>query len=311
MEELTIVTAFYNVGRTTRSNDQYLSYFDFWAGLKNKVIIYTTEDMKESILKIRKKHNLEDKTIIITKDLKEFDKQNLEKIQETFIKYDQTLNRKHPKNIECNNPLYCYLVFLKPFFVVDAIERKLTSENIMWLDFGFNHGNEFFTDRVEFNFLLEKQEIINEEKINFFSVKEGEYKNIANVYFNMEPFIMGGLIFAKSKNWYILKEHTKNALNAFLSFGMVDDEQTMYLWCTRNYLNNYKIIRSYEWFDALFNFIPIEIKSHLSFKRKNSKYYKIIKEEIKNSKNKNLIYKIQLYIKYIYYKFINKKMIKL
>ncbi|WP_144581926.1 protein YibB, partial [Campylobacter coli] len=294
MEELTIVTAFYNVGRTTRSNDQYLSYFDFWAGLKNKVIIYTTEDMKESILKIRKKHNLEDKTIIITKDLKEFDKQNLEKIQETFIKYDQTLNRKHPKNIECNNPLYCYLVFLKPFFVVDAIERKLTSENIMWLDFGFNHGNEFFTDRVEFNFLLEKQEIINEEKINFFSVKEGEYKNIANVYFNMEPFIMGGLIFAKSKNWYIFKEHTKNALNAFLSFGMVDDEQTMYLWCTRNYLNNYKIIRSYEWFDALFNFIPIEIKSHLSFKRKNSKYYKIIKEEIKNSKNKNLIYKIQL-----------------
>ncbi|EAL6776346.1 protein YibB, partial [Campylobacter coli] len=99
----------------------------------------------------------------------------------------------------------------------------------------------------------------------------------------------------------------KNALNAFLSFGMVDDDQIMYLWCTRNHSNNYKIIRSYEWFDALFNFIPIKIKQKLSFKRKNSKYYKIIKEEIKNSKNKNLIYKIQLYIKYIYYKFINKK----
>ncbi|EAI6370036.1 protein YibB, partial [Campylobacter coli] len=197
------------------------------------------------------------------------------------------------------------------FFVVDAIEKKLTNENIIWLDFGFNHGNEFFTNKAEFNFLLEKQEIINEEKINFFSVKEEEYRNIAHVYFNMEPFIMGGLIFAKSKNWHIFKEHMKNALNAFLSFGIVDDEQTMYLWCIRNYLNNYKIIRSYEWFDALFNFIPIEIKSHLSFKRKNSKYYKIIKEKIKNSKNKNLIYKIQLYIKYIYYKFINKKIIKL
>ncbi|EJV3114841.1 protein YibB, partial [Campylobacter coli] len=306
-----IVTAFYNVGRTTRSNEQYLSYFDFWAGVKNKVIIYTTDDMKEAILEIRKKHKLEDKTIIITKNLKEFDKENLEKIEETFSKYDQTLNRKYPKNIECNNPLYCYLVFLKPFFVVDAIEKKLTNENIIWLDFGFNHGNEFFTNKAEFNFLLEKQEIINEEKINFFSVKEEEYRNIAHVYFNMEPFIMGGLIFAKSKNWHIFKEHMKNALNAFLSFGIVDDEQTMYLWCIRNYLNNYKIIRSYEWFDALFNFIPIEIKSHLSFKRKNSKYYKIIKEKIKNSKNKNLIYKIQLYIKYIYYKFINKKIIKL
>ncbi|EAL7623541.1 protein YibB, partial [Campylobacter coli] len=94
-KEITIVTAFYNVGRTTRSNEQYLSYFDFWAGLKNKVIIYTTDDMKEAILEIRKKHNLEDKTIIITKDLKEFDKENFEKIQETFNNYDQSLNRKH------------------------------------------------------------------------------------------------------------------------------------------------------------------------------------------------------------------------
>ncbi|EAI6370110.1 protein YibB, partial [Campylobacter coli] len=92
----TIVTAFYNVGRTTRSNEQYLSYFDFWAGVKNKVIIYTTDDMKEAILEIRKKHKLEDKTIIITKNLKEFDKENLEKIEETFSKYDQTLNRKYP-----------------------------------------------------------------------------------------------------------------------------------------------------------------------------------------------------------------------
>ncbi|EAJ3617897.1 protein YibB, partial [Campylobacter coli] len=113
-KEITIVTAFYNVGRTTRSNEQYLSYFDFWAGLKNKVIIYTTDDMKEAILEIRKKHNLEDKTIIITKDLKEFDKENFEKIQETFNNYDQSLNRKHPKNIECNNAMYCYLMYLKP-----------------------------------------------------------------------------------------------------------------------------------------------------------------------------------------------------
>ncbi|HEG8190948.1 TPA: protein YibB, partial [Campylobacter coli] len=118
-KEITIVTAFYNVGRTTRSNEQYLSYFDFWAGLKNKVIIYTTDDMKEANLEIRKKHNLEDKTIIITKDLKEFDKENFEKIQETFNNYDQSLNRKHPKNIECNNAMYCYLMYLKPFFVVD------------------------------------------------------------------------------------------------------------------------------------------------------------------------------------------------
>lgn len=311
MEELTIVTAFYNVGRTTRSNDQYLSYFDFWAGLKNKVIIYTTDDMKESILKIRKKHNLEDKTIIIIKDLKEFDKQNLEKIQETFIKYDQTLNRKHPKNIECNNPLYCYLMYLKPFFVVDAIERKLTSENIIWLDFGFNHGDEFFTDKTQFNFLLEKQKGIDNGKINFFSVKDEEKNTIPTVYYNMEIFITGSIFYGDINSWKIFKQDFKECLKCFLSFNVVDDDQIMLLWCTRNNPSNYKVIKTYEWFGSLFSFIPNNIKQQISFKRKNSKYYKIIKEEIKNSKNKNLIYKIQLYIKYIYYKFINKKMIKL
>ncbi len=35
----------------------------FLAGIKNKMIIYTQENIKEKILDTRKKHNLEDKTI--------------------------------------------------------------------------------------------------------------------------------------------------------------------------------------------------------------------------------------------------------
>ncbi|EHV4788710.1 protein YibB, partial [Campylobacter jejuni] len=219
-KEITIVTAFYNVGRTTRSNEQYLSYFDFWAGLKNKVIIYTTDDMKEAILEIRKKHNLEDKTIIITKDLKEFDKENFEKIQETFNNYDQSLNRKHPKNI-------------------------------------------------------------NDKKINFFSIKNEEKNTIPAIYYNMEIFITGGIFYGNINSWKIFKQDFEKCLNCFLSFNIVDDDQIMLLWCTRNNPDNYKIIRTYEWFGSLLSFIPDDIKSHLTFKRKNSKYYKTIKEEIK------------------------------
>ncbi|EAJ1597928.1 protein YibB, partial [Campylobacter coli] len=270
-KEITIVTAFYNVGRTTRSNEQYLSYFDFWAGLKNKVIIYTTDDMKEAILEIRKKHNLEDKTIIITKDLKEFDKENFEKIQETFNNYDQSLNRKHPKNIECNNAMYCYLMYLKPFFVVDAIEKKLSSENIIWLDFGFNHRDEFFTNKAEFNFLLEKPKNINDKKINFFSIKNEEKNTIPAIYYNMEIFITGSIFYGNINSWKIFKQDFEKCLNCFLSFNIVDDDQIMLLWCTRNNPDNYKIIRTYEWFGSLLSFIPDDIKSHLTFKRKNSK----------------------------------------
>ncbi|MFU9847274.1 protein YibB [Campylobacter coli] len=311
-KEITIVTAFYNVGRTTRSNEQYLSYFDFWAGLKNKVIIYTTDDMKEAILEIRKKHNLEDKTIIITKDLKEFDKENFEKIQETFNNYDQSLNRKHPKNIECNNAMYCYLMYLKPFFVVDAIEKKLSSENIIWLDFGFNHRDEFFTNKAEFNFLLEKPKNINDKKINFFSIKNEEKNTIPAIYYNMEIFITGSIFYGNINSWKIFKQDFEKCLNCFLSFNIVDDDQIMLLWCTRNNPDNYKIIRTYEWFGSLLSFIPDDIKSHLTFKRKNSKYYKTIKEEIKKDiYNKQYFKFLFQSLKYGYYKFINKKNIDL
>ncbi|HIF9959214.1 TPA: protein YibB [Campylobacter coli] len=312
MKELTIVTAFYNVGRTTRSNEQYLSYFDFWAGLKNKVIIYTTDDMKESILEIRKKHNLEDKTIIITKDLKEFDEQSLEKIKDTFNRYDQTLNRKNPRNIECNNPLYCYLMYLKPFFVVDAIERNLTGENVMWLDFGFNHGDEFFTNRAQFNFLLEKQKEIDNEKINFFSIKDEEKNTIPTVYYNMEIFITGSIFYGNINSWKIFKQDFKECLQCFLSFNIVDDDQIMLLYCTRNNSSNYKIIRTYEWFGSLFFFTPNNIKQQISFKRKNSKYYKAIKEKIKKDIYNKQYFKLFIHsLKYCYYKFINKKTIDL
>ncbi|EAI5529497.1 protein YibB [Campylobacter lari] len=309
--EITIVTAFYNIGRTTRGNDQYLSYFDFWSGLKNHVIIYTTEDMKELILEKRRQHCLEDKTTIIVKELKEFDLQTLNKIKETFKNYDQTLHRKNSSNIECVSPLYCYLMYLKPFFVCDAIERGITNENIMWLDFGFNHGDSFFINKDQFNFLLEKQENIVNDKINLFSIKDQETNTIPEIYYNMEPFLIGGLIYGNIRAWRGFKKNLCECMQCFLSFNMVDDDQIMFLWCTRNYPQNYNIIRCYEWFDSLFNFIPKGVKHTILFKRQNSKYYKLIKEEIKNNKNINLYNKLKLYFKYFYCKFIIKKYIEL
>ncbi|MBX1885952.1 protein YibB [Campylobacter peloridis] len=306
--DITIITAFYDINRSNiknfeRSNQKYLDYFDFWSGLKNHVIIYTTEDMKELILEKRKQHHLEGKTTIIVKELNEFDLQTLNKIKETFKNYNQTLHRKNPGNIECISPLYCYLMYLKPFFVCDAIERNITSENIMWLDFGFNHGDSFFINKEQFNFLLEKQENIINDKINFFSIKDQETNTIPEIYYNMEPFLIGGLIYGSSRAWNSFKKNLYECMQFFLSFNIVDDDQIMLLWCSRNYPQNYNIIRCYEWFDSLFNFIPKEVKNIILFKKHHTRRYKIIKQTLKNQKNISLRYKMTLYLKYFYYKF--------
>ncbi|EAJ9110030.1 protein YibB, partial [Campylobacter jejuni] len=92
----------------------------------------------------------------------------------------------------------------------------------------------------------------------------------------------------------------------------VDDDQIMLLYCTRNNSSNYKIIRTYEWFGSLFFFTPNNIKQQISFKRKNSKYYKAIKEKIKKDIYNKQYFKLFIHsLKYCYYKFINKKTIDL
>lgn len=45
MDEITIVTAYFNIGREKwkgyeRGDNKYINYFDFWAKIKNNIIVY-------------------------------------------------------------------------------------------------------------------------------------------------------------------------------------------------------------------------------------------------------------------------------
>ena len=49
--------------------------------------------------------------------------------------------RRHPWMPECCNPLYNYIMYLKTYFLTDAINKGLVKNNMVaWVDFGFNLG---------------------------------------------------------------------------------------------------------------------------------------------------------------------------
>ena len=152
-DEITIVTAFYDIGRggikgAERDCDKYIEYFSFWAGLKNRLIIYTSDEFKDKILAVRENLGLKDKTTLIIKELQSFDKEALSKMREVLANYNQSKGRKNPLNIECVSAEYDYVMYCKPFFVCDAIEKGLTSDKMLWLDFGFNHGGSFLLKKA-------------------------------------------------------------------------------------------------------------------------------------------------------------------
>lgn len=309
-DDVTIVTAFYDIGRgdikgAERDYNKYIEYFSFWAGLKNTLIIYTSDEFKDKILSIRKNLGLENKTTLIIKELESFDKEALQKMREILAKYNQSKGRKNPLNIECVSADYDYIMYCKPFFVCDAIERGLTSHNVLWLDFGFNHGGEFFTNKNEFNFTLKLQDYasFDEKCVNFFALKDKEEAHLAEIYYSMETFLIGGIIYGKCRTWHQFRQNLSEALRAFLSFQIIDDDQILFLWCARNYPRNYHIIKTPDWFDSLSFFIPNEIRQKLSVKVVVQKPHKILKAKMKQKITEKRYFKaFACALKYITFK---------
>ena len=92
-ESISIVTAFFDIGRgelskdkgypifTHRTTETYFEYFSNLAKLENKMIIFTSEEYRDKILKIRK----EKPTKIIVIDLKKKFRRQLKKIKDIFV----------------------------------------------------------------------------------------------------------------------------------------------------------------------------------------------------------------------------------
>lgn len=304
MNEITIVTAFYDIGRAgwkgfERSARKYLGYFEFWAGLDNELVVYTSKEFENEILKIRKKCKLEHKTKVIVKDYKSFDLTGLKGICKTFKEYDQSLNRTLSSfNLpEITQPLYCYITYLKPLVVTDAIERGLTSDKIMWLDFGFNHGGfDLFTDKEQFNFTLKAQSNLglDELKINCFKLYDDvDGMNMPNVYLSDKFSIAGPLFYGNKKAWLAMSKDFYEALRIFLSFNIANDDQGLIEWCIRNKKEHYNILKCYTWCDSLFFFIPEKLNVNINTNRP-SKYQKMNFSLTLNLYNENQSLKIDL-----------------
>lgn len=290
--ELTIVSAFYDIGRgdikgAERDCEKYFEYFSFWAGLKNELVVFTSSEFAEKIRLVRANLGLGEKTKVVVKELESFDKEALGKMREVLANFDQSKGRKHPQNIECVSAEYDYVTYCKPFFVCEAINLGLTSDKVLWLDFGFNHGGSFFTDKNEFNFTLQAQDYagFDESRMNLFALKDKEEAHLAEIYYSMEVFLIAGIIYGAHEAWGKFRQNLSEALRVFLSLQIIDDEQVLFVWCVRNYPQNYHIVKTPDWFESLSFFIPPQIRQNLSHKppkpHKKYKKYKKYKKQMK------------------------------
>lgn len=296
MEEITVVTAFFDIGRAKiknfeRDNDKYISYFKFWARMRNNLIIYTDKKTAEKVLEIRKSFNLQDRTkIIIIDDVYALDSDVYQKIK-TALSHEICVNfRKKPQNPESWNPQYNYITFLKPYFVADAVDRGYADGLVAWIDFGFNHAGETCVKAEEFDFLW-RYNFAN--KIHLFALEELDDIPIFEIVRTMKAYIAGAVMVAPAQLWAKLADSYKEAAITLAQCGFADDDQTLAIMAYRKNPQIFEIHKVDDFFSAL-----IDVGGGHLTRREKIKYKETKKEAQKLWASGRYVRATQVYLKY-------------
>ena len=235
MNEITIVTAFFDIGRSEwtpdkglphylhRTTDTYLQRFSYLAELENPMVIFTSKEFVEVIEEIREGKP----TDILTVDFQESFKELRERVSEVQknIDYQAKINPMQVRNPEYWSADYVVVNALKSAFVNQAIARNLIDTDLVaWLDFGYCREESTLNDVKEWKYPFDP------EKIHLFSIKdwvEGTY--IQDVIFNNDVHMTGPCIVAGRKMWPTLMHLVHHNINELLKNNLIDDDQTFLL----------------------------------------------------------------------------------
>lgn len=270
MSELTIVTAFFDIGRKnfeiiSRDNETYIEYFECWARINNKIVVYTQPQFKDKILSIRKKYNQEDNTTIILIE-------DIDLIDGTMLhKYEELVKKRHLENfkvlqntISANKPRYDYLMLLKYWFLMDAEKKGFIDDFAVWLDFGYGHG-DFFAEPKEFDF---KWKYDFDRKITLFLCYDLDDMPMYEVVRCSLNYVMGFMVVAPKELCEPLWTYVREAADMLTRIGFVDDDQTVLLLAYRNHMESFKTLRS-DWFMPLVTYGGMHLTLMKDIKDKN------------------------------------------
>jgi protein YibB len=235
MSDITIVTAFFDIGRGNwtpdkglphylhRTNQTYLQRFGYMAKLENPMVVFTSKEFVSDIRFLRQDRPTDIFTIDFQDNFKEL-REKVSRIQQSQD-YQSKINPRECRNPEYWNADYVVVNTLKSSFITKAIENGvITTDLIAWMDFGYCREESTLNGVKEWNYPFDKN------KIHFFSIKEW-VKNtyISDVIFNNDVHITGPCIVAGKDMWFTLEKLVHHSINELMKNGLVDDDQTLLL----------------------------------------------------------------------------------
>jgi hypothetical protein len=258
MNEITIVTAFFDIGRgdwtpdkglphyLQRTTQTYMDRFAIMAKLENPMVVYTSKEFVEQVKTLREGKP----TDILTIDFKE----SFKELREAVIKvqqdseYQSKINPTQIRNPEYWNADYVVVNALKSSFVTRAINSQIIKTDLVaWLDFGYCREESTLNGVKEWKYNFDK------EKIHFFTVKDyvdGTY--IQDIIANNDVHVTGPCIIAGKELWPKLEALVYHSTIELLKNNLIDDDQTLLLmsYLSRPELFELHKVSEQDWFVA-------------------------------------------------------------
>lgn len=240
MSKISIVTAFYDIGRgdwstnleknggplphyLQRSVDKYIDHFTRMCEIDTEVIVYTSPDLAPRLAAISSNVKVVEYDYFnLHKELRD----KIESVQSSpeFIK---RINPYQVRNPEYWSKDYVGVTSLKAFFVKDAYGRGLvTNEWASWVDFGYcrdaNHVPS--SKKWEYDFTPDKMHYFN-----FIEPSRNPVQDITIAVLNNVVYIIGGVFVGQKAAWNKLAESMQHNLVNLMNQKLVDDDQGLLL----------------------------------------------------------------------------------
>ena len=234
MNDITIVTAFFDIGRgewtpdkglphyLQRTTDTYFERFSHMAKLENEMVVYTSQEFEHRVRELRGDR----KTEIVVVDFKyNFDylRKRIADAQKNE-NFQKAINPNQRANPEYWNPDYVLVNSLKSTFAMQAIENGYaTNDLVAWLDFGYCRTPDALNGKSKWQYSFDK------EKIHLFNLKEYDNIAIETIISNNSVYMTGPCIVAGKTMWQHLYSLVNHSMNNLLSNNWIDDDQTLLL----------------------------------------------------------------------------------
>ena len=241
MSEITIVTAFFDLGRGDlpamkhgrilphhqhRSTETYFEFFKNLAKIKNPMVIFTSPDLVERIQNIRNEAGLGDKTEVVgmVSYLPPHLDHYKEKIEKVMNDPDFIKNVVNPQLIEYWHSDYVLVNILKSYYVsYAAAAGSIKTDLAAWIDFGYVRTIETLPKNLHWDYDFDK------DKIHLFNMRELDgnlNRTLADIVYTGDVYIQGCHIVGGVDAWLKLFDLMLINLDLALHMNLSDDDQT-------------------------------------------------------------------------------------